>query len=180
MGQGPSGNTDKFVVHNLPTELFCHVLDEQEWARLRNARLTALRDDPESFLSRYETEMAYSEARWRNEFTRGTWVVLEEENGAPAGLVGIVKSSDISSSGRYIEYLWISPRRRRSGLASSLLEAIREYLSMSGITTIWLWVLNGNEEAWNLYEKHGFITTHKRQPLRDRPDRYEERMKLTI
>ena len=106
--------------------------------------------------------------------------MLKDKKDNVCGLVGIVKGKDILPNERYLEYLWVSPQHRGLGLASSLIESIREYLSLSGIATLWLWVLNGNRIAWRLYEKHGFITTHKRQPLRDRPGRYEERMKLNI
>jgi ribosomal protein S18 acetylase RimI-like enzyme len=170
----------EFPIPDLPEGISLHILSDEEWPFLRDARLAALYDSPESFLSRYETEMGYSEDQWRAQFKRGFWIVLKDKKDNVSGLVGIVKASDVLPSERYLEYLWVSPQYRGLGLASSLIESIREYLRLSGITTLRLWVLNGNETAWRLYEKSGFITTHKRQPLRDRPGRYEEQMKLDI
>lgn len=169
----------EFPIPDLPDGISLHILSDEEWPLLRHARLTALHESPESFLSSYETERHYTEDKWRDQFARGFWIVLKDKN-AVGGLVGIVTGKDILPTERYLEYLWVSPQRRGLGLASSLIESIRQYLSVSGITTLWLWVLNGNQIALRLYEKHGFVTTHKVQPLRDRPGRYEERMKLSI
>ena len=106
--------------------------------------------------------------------------MLKDKKYDVSGLVGIVKGKDILPTERYLEYLWVSPQRRGLGSAFFANRIRTKIPSLSGITTLWLWVLNGNGIAWRLYEKHGFITTHKRQPLRDRPGRYEERMKLAI
>ena len=168
-----------FPIPELPEGISLHIVSEKEWPLLRCARLAALQNSPESFLSTYETEENYSEDQWRAQLKRGFWIVLKDKDNV-SGLVGIVTGQDIPPTERYLEYLWVSPQRRRLGLASSLMESIREYLSLSGITTLWLWVLNGNERAVRLYKNHGFITTHTRQPLRDRPGRYEEKMKLAI
>jgi len=170
----------EFPIPDLAAGISLHILSGDEWSLLCIARLAALHDSPESFLSRYETERAYSEDQWRAQLKRGLWIVLKDEKDNVSGLVGIVMGKDILSSERYLEYLWVSRQIRGLGLASSLIESIQEYLSRSGITTLWLWILNGNYIARRLYEKHGFATTHKRQPLLDRPGRYEERMKLEI
>ena len=42
-----------------------HILSNEEWPLLCRARLAALQDSPESFLSRYETEKNYPENQWR-------------------------------------------------------------------------------------------------------------------
>jgi ribosomal protein S18 acetylase RimI-like enzyme len=155
------------------------VLTEPEWRSLRGARLTALKESPGSFLSSYDKESAFEQIRWREEFSRGEWVIgLAGES--IDGLLGITTASDISPDERYLEYLWISPRQRRSGLATNLIRATLERLAGAGINTVWLWILDGNEPARHLYEKCGFTSTGERQPLQADPSRSEERMRLRL
>jgi ribosomal protein S18 acetylase RimI-like enzyme len=130
-------------------------------------------------LSNYDKELAYDENRWREEFSRGEWIIAVEGESVD-GLLGIARASDIGPDERYLEYLWISPKRRRSGLAENLIRASLERLAATGITVVWLWVLDGNEAARQLYEKCGFISTGERQPLRADPLRSEERMWLRL
>jgi hypothetical protein len=44
------------------------ILEEDEWPRLREARLTALKEAPGAFLSNYGRELNYGEDEWRAEF----------------------------------------------------------------------------------------------------------------
>ncbi|MGH3399785.1 MAG: GNAT family N-acetyltransferase [Streptosporangiaceae bacterium] len=86
-----------------------------EWRMLREVRLRALRDSPRSFLSTYELESAYDEPRWRREFHRGHWTIGAAADRA-VGLLGVTRGSDVAPDERYLEYLWIAPGHRRSGL----------------------------------------------------------------
>jgi len=156
------------------------ILNEGEWSALRDIRLAALRDSPSSFLSSYNKEVAYEETQWRTEFSRGQWIIIVGKDEQPFGLIGITQGIDIPSTDRYLEYLWISPEWRRSGAASSLIQIVLEQLSAVGIVAVWLWILDGNKPARQLYEKFGFVSTNERQVLRDDPRRFEERMRLIL
>ena len=152
------------------------VLSEDQWRTLRDVRLTALKESPRSFLSKYDTEVAFGEERWREEFSRGEWVIAGEEGKQPNALIGVTRSDDIPSTDRYLEYLWVSPIARQSKLATNLIHAVLERLEASGIGTVWLWILDGNEPARELYSKCGFTTTGERhRPQADR-SLWEERM----
>jgi ribosomal protein S18 acetylase RimI-like enzyme len=152
------------------------VLNEDEWFILKEVRLTALKESPRSFLSKYEKEITFTEKHWRAEFARGEWIMAGEEGKPPDAMVGVVSGYDIPSTDRYLEYLWVSPRARRSRLATDLIRAVLLRFKALGIDTVWLWILDGNESARELYNKCGFTTTG----LRHRPkvDRsvWEERM----
>lgn len=157
------------------TPLQWRILTESEWRTLREVRLTALKDSPKSFLSNYTNEIAYDEARWREEFSRGEWIVAATDESIN-GLIGITHGDDIGPDERYLEYLWISPAQRRTGIAARLIHTVLERLSSAGIASVWLWILDGNEPARELYNKCGFISTGERQPLKADPYRCEERM----
>jgi ribosomal protein S18 acetylase RimI-like enzyme len=156
------------------------VLNENQWRTLRGARLTALKESPQSFLSRYEVEANFGERRWRDEFSHGEWIIVGEEGKAIKALIGVVRGYDIPSADRYLEYLWVSPGLRRSKLATNLINAVLRRLEASGTGAVWLWILDGNEPARELYNKCGFITTGERHRPQANPSLWEERMNLRL
>jgi ribosomal protein S18 acetylase RimI-like enzyme len=161
------------------TSFRVEVLTENNWPRLRNIRLAALNTDPYAFLSTYEREEAYGERRWRQEFSRGEWNIMCAD-GQDVGLVGTTREDDGPLHECDLEFLWIAPDSRRTGIATMLLRAVLDHLRDSGVRTVWLWILNGNDPAMRLYEQFGFQSTNKLQPLPDNPARTEERMRLRL
>jgi ribosomal protein S18 acetylase RimI-like enzyme len=162
-----------------PTNFRVEVLTENAWHRLRNIRLAALDTDPTVFLSSHETELAYLEPRWRQEFSRGEWYVMGE-SGQDVGLVGATRGPDLPLHECDLEFLWVAPDSRRAGGATMLLRTVLDRLRDSGVRTVWLWILNGNDLAMHLYEQFGFQSTNERQPLPEQPGRYEERMRMRL
>jgi ribosomal protein S18 acetylase RimI-like enzyme len=162
-----------------PTSLRVEALTEDDWSRLRDIRLSALQDYPAGFLSSYELETGYGEQRWRQEFSRGTWNILLA-NDEDVGLLGVTREQAMSPQECYLEYLWVAPSFRRSGAASMLLRTILNCLRDSGVRTVWLYILNGNQVAMSLYQKFGFQSTNESQLLPDHPAGSEHRMKLRL
>lgn len=156
-----------------------HILNEGEWRRLRGVRLAALRESPGAFLSTYSEELKLQEQGWRTEFTRGEWIV-EIRNRKTIALIGATREQDTPPDECYLEYIWVSPRFRRRGVATALVKSTIRRLLNLGFTTIWLWVLDGNESAKRLYEKCGFSSTTIIQRPNQDPSRSEELMKLTF
>lgn len=162
-----------------PTSLWVEVLNENEWARLRDVRLSALQDDPTAFLASYEREVAYGERRWRQEFSRGEWNIMRADD-KEIGLLGVTREPTMSSRECYLEYLWVAPDFRRSGVGALLLRTVLDRLRDSGVHTVWLYILDGNQDAMRLYQRFGFQSTNERQLLPDHPAGSEERMKLRL
>ena len=156
-----------------------HVLREREWARLRDTRLTALKDSSEAFLSTYERELAYSDCGWRAEFARGEWTI-ELSRDEVIGLLGATREPAEPPNERYLKYMWVSPLHRRCGVATRLVENVLERLAVAGINTILLWTLDGNEPARQFYNKWGFVSTQKRQKLPEGLERYEELLRREL
>jgi ribosomal protein S18 acetylase RimI-like enzyme len=156
-----------------------HVLDKNQWTWLRDIRLTALKDSPEAFLSNYERELAYIESDWLAEFRRGEWTVCLR-HAEPIGLIGATSELGTPPNKRYLEYMWVSPLYRRDGVAADMLENVLERLASSGVDTIMLWTLDGNEPARRFYEKCGFTSTGTRQKLAEDPERCEELMRRIL
>ena len=155
------------------------LLTADEWVELRNIRLAALRESPHAFLSTYEREIVYDTNQWRAEFTRGNWYIgtLADRS---VSLLGVTREPGMPVHECYLEYLWVSPEHRRSGIAIGMLTMVLERLRAAAVHTVFIWVLDGNDSAKNLYERIGFVGSNHRQPLAERPDRSEEKLILTL
>jgi len=155
------------------------LLAHDEWCRLRDIRLSALRESPDAFLSRYEQEKEFGEDRWRAEFIRGDWNIgiLEDRT---VSLLGATREPGSPAHECYLEYMWVSPEHRRSGIAIRMLTVVLGRLRAAGVRTVFLWVLDGNETAMRLYKRAGFARSNYRQPLPSQPGRTEERMHLDL
>jgi RimJ/RimL family protein N-acetyltransferase len=164
------------LVHNLLTTV---MLKEDQWKRLAKIRLMALESDRESFLATHEKESAYNEFRWREEFLRGKWIIVADQDDDIA-LLGVTKEKDTPQCECYLEFMWVTKERRRQHIATDILHEVLNALRQSGIITVWLWVLEGNARAADLYKRIGFSFTGKSQPLPNNPSRNEEQMKLTF
>jgi ribosomal protein S18 acetylase RimI-like enzyme len=155
-------------------------LKSDEWPLLRQARLRALKDSPQAFLATYAKEVRYGEDRWLAEFERGDWIV-GEAGGEPVCLVGVTREPGAPDSERYLEYVWVASTYRRSGVALAMLKEIIENLKVSGVRTVFLWVLGGNEPALRLYEQLHFVSTSEKGSLEDfRPGCWEERFRRDL
>jgi ribosomal protein S18 acetylase RimI-like enzyme len=150
-----------------------------EWFILRDMRLTALAESPQAFLSTYERERVYGEEQWRAEFTRGDWNVGFVD-GNPTSLLGVTREPDTPADTCYLEYMWVAPGCRGRHVARDMIATVLDGLRARGMRTAFLWVLDGNEVAMNVYRQAGFTSTNHRQPLAARPGRTEERLYLNL
>jgi ribosomal protein S18 acetylase RimI-like enzyme len=154
-------------------------LTREEWPVLREIRLAALSESPSAFLSTYEKEVGYGPERWASEFDRGEWII-GELHGQRVSLVGVVQAPGTHQDERYLEYVWVTPDRRRDRIAFDMLTNVLDRLAETGIRTVFLWVLNGNDVASWLYKRLDFTTTDDRQQLEADPSRYEERLRRQL
>jgi len=155
------------------------LLARDEWIMLRDTRLCALRESPHAFLSTYEREQAYGEDQWRSEFIRGDWNIgLIDEKAV--SLLGATREPGAPAREVYLEYFWVAPRCRRSGLATSMLTVVLDRLQAARVRTVFLWVLDGNDAAMRLYKRAGFVSTNHRQLLPGDSERSEERLLLEL
>ena len=154
-------------------------LNEDQWSALREMRLSALRESPRMFLSTEEREKTWERPDWEEEFKRGVWYFGEVSDQA-VGLIGVTREPNSPPDECYIEYMWISPRYRRQGMGEHMLTALLDILRESGTRTVRLWVLDGNDIAFRLYERLGFERTGEVQAIASRPGRTEARMLLNL
>jgi ribosomal protein S18 acetylase RimI-like enzyme len=160
------------------------VLAEDDWPRLRDIRLKALNTDPTAFLASHENEAAFAEQQWRQEFARGEWHVMRAAGQGPGrrdvGLLGVTRLPGMPMQECYLEYMWVAPGFRRRRMASILLRTVLHRLRNSGVRTVWLYILDGNDGAMQLYKRFGFQRTNERQELPGHPAGSEEKMQLRL
>jgi ribosomal protein S18 acetylase RimI-like enzyme len=166
-------------VTDSPSGLSVEVLTEDEWPRLQSIRLTALREDPFAFLFSHEKEATYREPEWREEFSRGQWNIMVSNN-EDIGLLGVTREEGLSEQECYLEYLWVAPGSRRDGMASLLLRTVLARLRASGVRTVWLYILDGNDAAMKLYQSIGFQSANERVELPYHSAGGEELLKLNL
>ncbi|MBU3752793.1 MAG: ribosomal-protein-alanine N-acetyltransferase [Candidatus Nanopelagicaceae bacterium] len=106
-------------------------------------------------------ESPWSAAQFREELAgiprSRKYVVAIDENEI-VGYGGIALAGDVAD----IHTLTVTPKFRRQGIATELLQQLEEWASAQGITTFMLEMREGNSEAQPLYEKHGYEVISKR------------------
>lgn len=164
----------------MPPDLQFRHLGRDEWPVLRDVRLNALRESPLSFLAKYDREKNYGQERWQTEFDRGDWIIGELDS-EHVCLSGVTRESGAPADECYLEYVWVVPTLRRRGTALGMLRHIIGELKESGVRTVFLWILDGNDPAQLLYKQLDFVTTNERQPLESDPEgRCEERLRRDL
>ncbi|MEU1148976.1 GNAT family N-acetyltransferase [Streptomyces sp. NPDC005863] len=147
----------------------------EEWPRVRELRLAALRDPaaPVAFLETYERAAAQPDAFWREraegasrgeavrqfvaEGPGGVWVgsvtVLVEEAGADDVFGGAVEARQAHLVGVYVR-----PEHRGVGATDALFEAAVGWAwSLAGLERVRLYVHEDNPRAQAFYRRFGFV-----------------------
>jgi ribosomal protein S18 acetylase RimI-like enzyme len=153
----------------LPDLKLRHLVPD-EWQVLRDVRLNALRESPQSFLAEYVQEEKCGQECWQAEFDRGHWIVGELD-GKPICLTGVTQKPDAPADQRYLEYVWVAPDFRGRGAAFDMLTDIIGELKDSGVRTIFLWTLDDDNPARLLYKRLDFITANQRQKVGADPEK---------
>jgi GNAT superfamily N-acetyltransferase len=164
-GQNPVGD-DRRVVD-------VRLLTAEDWHLARAARLAALRDAPQYFLPKQPPELSWTQERWRRSCVAGKWAVAR----AGDTIVGLAQLTP-GGIGPHVESVWTHPDHRRRGIASALVSRLVELERNRGSRDVYVWVIEPNPAAMQLYLALGFRPTGERQLLPGL-GRYEERLRLS-
>jgi GNAT superfamily N-acetyltransferase len=156
-------------------EIRLRQLDEEDWATYRRVRLEALREAPYAFGSTLAREQERPEAEWRRVVASRVRFVAE----SGGAVVGTVSCGDGESTGvAALTAMWVDPGFRRQGIGALLLQRVIEWVRENGYGKVVLWVVDGNDSAERLYERHGFRRTGAEEEVR--PGRMEHEMSRGI
>lgn len=148
--------TEKEVPRQQRKEVFTKVIRllPNDWTKYRDIRLLALQSDPHAFGSSFEEESGLSETDWRN---RNTSMWFAENDGDIVGLIGLLRCENLASKHcGFMVALWVKPQYRNQGIASTLVERLKDAEAEPGIRKISLHVSETQQAAKRLYEKLGF------------------------
>jgi ribosomal protein S18 acetylase RimI-like enzyme len=159
----------------------------QDWATVRDIRLTALREAPSAFGSTYAREAAFTEERWRARFSPRSVTYLayladaadraeSADRAEPAGIAGVLEEDGATD----LVSMWVRPSARGRRAGDALVAACAGWARARGHDELFLWVTESNASARRLYERCGFSATGERQPLPSDPSLIEIRMRRDL
>ena len=134
-----------------------------DWSLVRDIRLRALADAPESFCARLEDDQARPVNDWRErlEGSNPTLIAVHEGRGVAMGGGFAAPDSDVAT----VWGMWTEPVFRGQGLGRRILEGVVAWARDAGRTP-YLHVTEGNDDARALYIACGFEPTGVWEPLR--------------
>ena len=144
----------------------------EDWQAVRDIRLAALLDAPFAFGSTLERELAFDEQEWQRRVSDGNWL-LAWFGQQPVGVVAGIPVAGRHDE-RHLVGMWVTAAHRGTSVAAELVEAICDWTRSQGASLVTLWVADGNPRARRFYDRLGFITTGRRQPLPSAPEIGEE------
>lgn len=140
---------------------------------LREIRLRALADTPESFGSLLAVEAAKSEEDWRAWLGKCVWFAGFDGDAAVAIVCGLPAEPEWS-----LFSMWVAPEARGNGLAGVLVGELRAAAKPTGARSIGLHVFEDNGRARRIYERLGFVATGAWES--DEGKGRRERMRLVL
>jgi GNAT superfamily N-acetyltransferase len=154
-------------------------MGENDWTQVRDVRLAALQDSPAAFASTYEREIAFDEATWRGRVRTAAWF-LAYDGPLAIGLVAGIREEDAPEGERHVVSFWVAPGYRGRGIAGALLTSVVDWARQDGAQRVTLWVVDGNERAARLYQRHGFVLTGERQPVPGSASAIESKLEIHL
>jgi ribosomal protein S18 acetylase RimI-like enzyme len=160
-------------------------LNEADAPVLRELRLRALREAPDSFLSTYEAEASepVETTAERLRQSAAAFVLGAFEDGALAGMLGVFHESRRKSAHRAnIWGMFVAPDVRGRGVGRALIDEAASRLRVAGVEQAHLTVATTADAARRLYLRSGFVVVGTlREAMKD-GERYvdEEIMVLRL
>jgi GNAT superfamily N-acetyltransferase len=146
----------------------------EDWERLRDVRLAALRDAPDAFAVTLEAAEGQPQRRWEGWATGDEWgaqvatFVEEPSEGAPFAAMATAARFPDEPDVAHLFAMWVAPASRRDGIGRALVHRVVSWASEHGAAEVRLRVTEGNDGALRLYESCGFVLDPEdREPLRE-------------
>jgi ribosomal protein S18 acetylase RimI-like enzyme len=158
----------------------------EEWEKVRDLRLEALKDTPIAFGERYEDAVRLSADEWRARTARSVqgqsttkWVA----EAADGRWVGTMTGYRDGTRDGWVLAVYVAPdfRGRAAGVADRLLDAVLDWgRNEARVARLVLEVREDNEAARRFYTRRGFAETGNVQPYPLDPAFKEIEMSLQL
>jgi GNAT superfamily N-acetyltransferase len=139
-----------------------------QWLRVSQLRLRALKDSPQWFAGDFERESARSEIDWRNMISTVD-VVMFIHDGRDVGIMSVEKAETLRGTDCWLTGCWIDPQFRGRGITALMIVQLDEICRKRGWRVQGLGVWPDNEVAIRAYLSCGFTNRGNPQPSRTRP-----------
>jgi ribosomal protein S18 acetylase RimI-like enzyme len=144
-----------------------------DWEQLREIRVRALEESPDSYGSTISEARRRTAEDWRawariGSCSPGTAMFVAVERGRIIGLCCSFLREDEPRIAQIVA-MWVDPNRRGRRLAEQLLDAASTWSTASGAIELVLDVTETNRSARKLYSRAGFRETGRMTPLRSKP-----------
>jgi len=138
---------------------------EQDYSQVRQLRLAALQDSPDSFADSLRSTRDKPTQYWK-ELTKSlckehVMFILEQDGELVGSIYGL--SDSINEKTGRVAGMWVSPSYRRRGFGKSLLMQVASWARSSGFNEMRLWAPAKKPRVIEFYQSNGFELTGNRQ-----------------
>ena len=139
----------------LKHQLKIHRADAQDVQAFKQIRLEALKLEPASYASSYDSWANLPDEEWVRRMQQPVFIAYDGDD--PVGLTGLMRQSSAKMTHRAsIIMVYVRESHRRAGIAAALLEAAKTAAKADGIIQLELAVSAENEPAIRFYLHEGF------------------------
>ena len=151
------------------------LLSADDWQRLREVRLQALKSDPEAFGGNFEKESQLSENEWRKRFDKEDYLVVSLDE-RDVGMLYIEVLDGDHGATCWIGGCWTNPDVRGRGAMRAMLDFIDRNSIAKEWTRQGLGVWDENKSAISAYLSLGFEYAGELIPSSANPNKYFRHM----
>ena len=160
---------------HLNDTILVSLLTPDDWQRLKQVRLRALKSNPEAFGPKLEEESVQDEITWRKRFSKEDYLVATI-NQIDVGMLYIEVLKGDHGATCWIGGCWTDPKFRGKGVMRSLFSFIDKNCLEKGWQRQGLGVWTHNIEAIKSYEALGFLVVGKQMPSTSHPGQFFQHM----
>jgi len=151
------------------------LLTADQWARLRDIRLRALKENPEAFGAKYDEAVNFNEEEWKAGFLKEDYLV-GSVGGVDVGMLYIEVLNGDHGATCWIGGCWTDIKFRGNGVMRALFDFINKHASEKGWQRQGLGVWTHNQLAIAAYESLGFSKVGEKMPSTSNPGMYFQHM----
>lgn len=157
----------------LDSTIKIRLLKKGEGKLLRDIRLRALKDLPDSFGQKYDEVANQPLSFWEGKILEAEELddritLLAMQEGKAIGMLFcFIRSLSEKTSG--LGGMWIDPVARKKGIGQALIYKALEWLKDRGMVRVTLGNTKGNQASDRFYKKLGFNYTGREEPLESNP-----------
>ena len=141
---------------------------ESEYLRLKQIRLAALKDSPNSFGAKYEVLKDRPDNYWQQLLKVSSWCLVSADS-VDIGLLAVDRADKDRNSDCWLSGWWITPTHRGQGISKLMAQWVYELCRKNGWEKIGLGVWPDNKAAIAVYLKLGFVAADSLLPSRSIP-----------